>query len=140
MTRIELKNLGVTDMGDLVAVHNCLAGIEVSQSIVHLNLQHCILDYPGTSFIVDCVLKQLSKLEPKRELKIQTDYYLPEATLLNYVFLGSEFFDLDGVNVKAMDLASIKAILIKRLVYYEISLSIEQLRRNGEQIAILTYG
>jgi len=89
------KKYGVTDLGDKEDVNGLINKLKLpNSSEIIIDLSGCFLDYPNTSRVLDKVLFHLEKLESPRLLKIITDYYLPDDTLLNLLFLGSAFINI----------------------------------------------
>lgn len=77
---------------NLLATHKTL----VSDPVILLDFRGCIIDYDGTSKIIDRYLEELLNLgenKPKT-LEIVYDYLIDKQSILNWLFAGSKILDL----------------------------------------------
>lgn len=61
---------------------------------IELNLQNCIINYPATSKILDQILFQLKRLKGKKELTVKVMLFDEPVHLLNGLFFGSKFLNI----------------------------------------------
>ena len=132
------NDFGMKDAGNRILVRSILERLDIlSHKNVELNLQSCLLDYPATSILLDHFLYQLSNIQGEKAFIVRVDCNLPDATLLNWLFLGSSFFKIEDSKVLAKD--SIKTILSNHLSKHSISLIINVTDRNNEVINSIKY-
>lgn len=132
MKKILIKEkYGIIDVGNEEKVKEIIDDIDIkSEKVVQLNLRHCLIDYPTTGKLIDKILFQLNSLPGKKELSIVLDYDLPKQTLLNWLFLGSKFFDIE--KEKELPIEELESRLKIKAMERDILLEVSILNRSGE--------
>jgi hypothetical protein len=83
------------DVGDEDMVNLIIDKIDIkNNNKVELNFQGCITNYPATSKLIDAVLYQLEKINGQKELLITVGLEDDPIHLLNGLFFGSKFLDI----------------------------------------------
>ena len=90
------KDFNQYDVGniDKISLFKDKINVENSNEVT-LNLQHCIIDYPGTSTIVDEVIRQLKTQKGGKTLIILLELDDLPLIVLNSLFHGSKELGLD---------------------------------------------
>ena len=132
MKKITIKDdFGINDVGNEDKVINIIKSIDIeSKNLVLLNLRHCLIAYPATAKLIDEILSQLIKIEGDKKLCIRLDYDLPKQTLLNWLFLGSKYFNIELE--KELQIEKLESIINKKMKESNISMEIAVLDRAGE--------
>ena len=97
MEIIKIKaSYGITDLGDEEKIKSLLTKLVLPISNeISLDLSGCLIDYPVTSMLLDNVLYHLDTMPSYKKLNIIIDYNLPDDTLINFLFLGSRFLNIN---------------------------------------------
>ena len=97
MEIIKIKaSYGITDLGDEEKIKSVLTKLVLPISNeISLDLSGCLIDYPVTSMLLDNVLYHLDTMPSYKKLNIIIDYNLPDDTLINFLFLGSRFLNIN---------------------------------------------
>lgn len=136
---LKITDLGITDLGEQAYVDVALEKIGgISISSLTLDMTGCLIDYPSTSAIFDKILFTSINNPEEKKLLVLIDYYLPEATLLNLLFLGSKFFELE--HLKDIEIEDLKSRINDKLKATRIALEISVNDRKGKVIQKLFYG
>ncbi len=118
------KELGIYDIGKVREVDLIINKIQLGDaSEIEINLEECLIDYPATGKLMDKILLQLEKVKKTdKKLSIIYDCDLSEATLLNWLFLGSTFFNIS--EKKELVLDELKPIILELLKKKAIKMEI----------------
>lgn len=82
---------GVRDAGDLDELGPVLDKLDLKgENGVTLDLKGCLLDYPGSSAIIDKVIQSWKSTPGEKQLTVLLDYHLKKPTILSWLFLGSK--------------------------------------------------
>ncbi|MDD4032128.1 MAG: hypothetical protein PHS48_02655 [Bacteroidales bacterium] len=140
MKKIQIKDdYNITDFGEVSEINKIIEKINIgTETVVELNLRHCFIEYPGTSYIFDKIFDQLRTLSGPKELVVIFDYYLPESNILNLCFMGSKYFDIEEDKEDSLDTITKK--IKEKIVNDNIIIEIRVVNRNGEQINSYKYG
>lgn len=119
------------NLSNSTKVNRIIGLIDVGSACeVTIDLSNCLIDYPYTARIIDRVLTQLSELNcPVKRLHVQYDFSPSEEITLNYLFVGSYFFDIQ--ESKACVLATLKGLLQQKLKNNNIYCSVDIADKNG---------
>lgn len=130
------KDIGVYDIGKVREVETIISQIEISETEVQINLDECLIDYPATGKLMDAILSQLEKTGTDRKvLRIVYDCDLSEATLLNWLFLGSTFFNIS--EKKELGLDELKPAISK--ILSEKNIVVQICIQNFEGVELKNY-
>lgn len=142
MKRISIyKDFQEDDLATDSVISGILDKLTIDENnTIEIDLRDCFIDYPYTSRIMDRLLLQLSNLQcDKRTLVIIYDLNAKEETLLNWIFLESEFLEIkNGADV--MDLNNLKQAIEKKIREKKISIEIKiQYKEGSDVLNTFTY-
>lgn len=122
------KDFGIEyfDVGDIDVVNQIIQQINIeNNNQVKLNFQECITDYPATSKIIDKVLVQLNELPGNKSLIITLGLADDAVHLLNGLFFGSEFLEIQE-DSEILPLEKMKTVIYQKIVQAGINITIMQ--------------
>ncbi len=132
------KDFGVYDIGKVREVTDLIGKIKFdAESSVELDLRECLIDYPATGALLDKVLSELDKNHFPKTLKVLYDCDLSEGTLLNWLLLGSKFFNISDKKELGMD--ELKPIIANVLKEKSMTLQIVTLNDEGQELNAYKY-
>ena len=139
MTISVFKDYKIFDAGSKSSVEEIIKKISIDSNTVTLNLARCIIDYPATSLIIDKILIDLQKKNKSGLLIIQTHLNIIETLLLHWLFIGSNFFQIDDSKKKSSG-EELKEILKEKLLSEKLGIQIQIINKLGKTLKEYKYG
>lgn len=125
MKLINIKeDLGIIDLDDEHKVVESVNLLDINNSNeIELNFFTVIIEYPGTSIIIDKVFELVKNVHGSKKITLKTDFYQNEEELFNAIFWGSDFFNIEVYKFIKSD--KIKEIITQKLSDIQASLTIQ---------------
>ena len=120
------------DVGDEDIVNLILDKLNIEDNLdVELNFQGCITNYPATSRVIDKVLFQLEKLTGDKHLIIKVSLEDDKIHLLNGLFFGSKFLDIQE-DSEILSLEKMDYTIEEKITQKNIKLNIQLVNKSGK--------
>jgi hypothetical protein len=90
------RDHNIRDAGDCDEILPVLETIRLlndNENDIVLDLRKCLIDYPGTSAIIDKIFDKWIMNSDFKSLTIILDYQLKMKTILSWLFLGSKYLN-----------------------------------------------
>jgi hypothetical protein len=118
------KDHGIRDASDPEELTPVLEKLDFTGEYeVVLDLKRCLLDYPGSSALIDKVMQTWELSAEKKQLTILLDYQLKMPTILSWLFLGSQY--IEARTMRDINLEQIEEQIVKCMQKVNASLVIK---------------
>jgi hypothetical protein len=118
------KDFKLDDLASGTIVETIVGDLNFGEdNIIEVDLRDCFIDYPYTSRLMDKAFSHLSKCSGFKAITIKYDLNAKESTLLNWLFLESDFFDLKN-HEKSLEIDIIKKKVEEKLKANQIKMTL----------------
>ena len=135
MSKVSIhKDFNLDDLASGTIVESIVNDLSFGEDAsIEIDLRDCFIDYPYTSRLMDKAFNHLSTLPDTKLITVIYDLNAKESTLLNWLFLESDFFGLKN-HEKSLEIEIIKDRIAEKLKSTHIKMEILIQYQQGSDI------